>query len=142
MLTAALGVSLFQTRGVGQPAATAPESTHKKITVTGTATVPVKPDTARVSVAVRALAGSARFYDGVLGALGYARLVERERTIGFGKRYPDFWINERPGLRPRDPGSGAHVCLRAGSAAAVDAFHAAALELGGGGRRAAGPARA
>jgi catechol 2,3-dioxygenase-like lactoylglutathione lyase family enzyme len=84
-----------------------------------------------VSVPVGALAASARFYDGVLGALGYARLVEREHTIGFGKRYPEFWINARPGLAPARPGCGAHVCLRAATTAEVDAFHAAALTLGG-----------
>ena len=55
LLVAAFGVGLFQTRSVGQPAAAAPDTNHKKITVTGSATIPVKPDTARVSVAVRAM---------------------------------------------------------------------------------------
>ena len=84
-----------------------------------------------VSLPVRALAASALFYDGVLGALGYARLVERERTIGYGKRYAELWINARPDMPPTPTDSGAHVCLRARSAAEVDAFHAAALRLGG-----------
>jgi uncharacterized protein YggE len=52
VLVAALGVSLFQTRSVGQPAVAA--DPNHRITVSGSATVPVKPDTARVSVAVRA----------------------------------------------------------------------------------------
>jgi catechol 2,3-dioxygenase-like lactoylglutathione lyase family enzyme len=51
--------------------------------------------------------------------------------VGFGKKYPDFWLNERRSLAPIAPDSGAHVCLRASSAAAVDAFHAAALAAGG-----------
>jgi catechol 2,3-dioxygenase-like lactoylglutathione lyase family enzyme len=84
-----------------------------------------------VSVPVRALAAAARFYEGVLGALGYETLVVRAGTIGFGKRYPELWINLRPGLRPAEPGSGAHVCLRARSREEVDAFHAAGLERGG-----------
>lgn len=84
-----------------------------------------------VSLPVRALGASARFYDGVLGAIGYARLVERERTIGYGRPYAELWINARPGLPPAPADSGAHVCLRARSAAEVDAFHAAALRLGG-----------
>ena len=84
-----------------------------------------------VSLPVRALAASALFYDGVLGAIGYARLVERERTIGYGKRYAELWINARPDMTPAAADSGAHVCLRARSAGEVDAFHAAALRLGG-----------
>jgi catechol 2,3-dioxygenase-like lactoylglutathione lyase family enzyme len=84
-----------------------------------------------VSLPVRALEASARFYDAVLGAIGYARLVERERTIGYGKRYAELWINARPTMAPAPADSGAHVCLRARSAAEVEAFHAAALKYGG-----------
>lgn len=84
-----------------------------------------------VSVPVASLEAAARFYDAVLGALGHRRLATRERTLGWGKRYAEFWVNLRPGLAPLPPGSGAHICLRAASAAEVDAFHAAALALGG-----------
>ncbi|HEX8662886.1 MAG TPA: VOC family protein [Beijerinckiaceae bacterium] len=83
-----------------------------------------------VSVGVRSLEDAERFYAAALGALGYATLERRERTIGFGKRYAEFWINLRPGM-PRDPESGAHVCLRARSKEEVDAFHRAALANGG-----------
>jgi len=82
-----------------------------------------------VSVAVRDLARAGTFYERVLGTLGYAKLAERPTTIGFGKRYPEFWINLRPDM-PRDPDSGMHVALRAASVEAVDAFHAAALAAG------------
>ena len=92
-----------------------------------------------VSLPVRALAASALFYDGVLGAIGYARLVERERTIGYGKRYAELWINARPDMTSAAADSGAHVCLRARSAGEVDAFHAAALRLGGTDGGPAGP---
>jgi catechol 2,3-dioxygenase-like lactoylglutathione lyase family enzyme len=84
-----------------------------------------------VSVAVRDLAGCGRFYDSVLAAIGYARLVTRPRTIGFGKKYPDFWLNERANMAPVEPDSGAHVCLRASSVEQVQAFHAAAMQGGG-----------
>jgi len=84
-----------------------------------------------VSVAVRDLDASARFYDAVLGALGMAKLEARPATVGFGKNYPEFWINLRKGLAPVPPESGAHVCFRARSAELVDAFHAAALAAGG-----------
>jgi len=84
-----------------------------------------------VSIAVRDLAASGRFYEAVLAALGHGKLVARSGTIGFGKRYPEFWLNERRAMTPVDPDSGTHICLRAPDAAAVDAFHAAALQAGG-----------
>lgn len=84
-----------------------------------------------VSIAVRSLAESAAFYDAVLAPLGLVRLVERERTIGFGKKYPEFWLNARPGMAPVAEDTGCHICLRAPSKEAVDAFHAAALARGG-----------
>ena len=84
-----------------------------------------------VSIAVRDLARSSAFYESVLAPLGYAKLEARAATIGFGKKYPDFWINHRPHLQPAAVDSGAHVCLRAASSAMVDAFHAAALKAGG-----------
>jgi catechol 2,3-dioxygenase-like lactoylglutathione lyase family enzyme len=84
-----------------------------------------------VSVAVRDLAAAADFYEAVLGALGYAKLDGRAATVGFGKRYSEFWINHRPALGPIAADSGVHIALRAASAAAVEAFHAAALAAGG-----------
>ena len=84
-----------------------------------------------VSIAVSDLARSAAFYDAVLAPLGFTRLAERERTIGFGKKYPEFWLNLRPGMEPVPEGTGIHICLRASSRDAIDAFHAAALKLGG-----------
>ena len=43
-----------------------------------------------VSVGVSDLDRAARFYEVTLAPLGLSRLVTRPRTIGFGKRYPDF----------------------------------------------------
>jgi catechol 2,3-dioxygenase-like lactoylglutathione lyase family enzyme len=83
-----------------------------------------------VSIGVRDLARAAAFYDAVLPALGLANLRTKPTTVGYGKRYPEFWINARP-ERPETADSGLHVCLRAPDADAVDAFHAAALQAGG-----------
>jgi catechol 2,3-dioxygenase-like lactoylglutathione lyase family enzyme len=82
-----------------------------------------------VSVAVCSLDKSVRFYEAVLGTLGYEKLVVRERTVGFGKRYAEFWLNLRAEVAVSD---GAHVCLRAKSAEQVEAFFRAALANGGG----------
>jgi len=84
-----------------------------------------------VSIAVRDLAGCGRFYDTVLATIGYTRLVTRPATIGFGKKYAELWLNERRHMTPADPDTGAHICLRAPNAEAVQAFHAAAITGGG-----------
>jgi catechol 2,3-dioxygenase-like lactoylglutathione lyase family enzyme len=83
-----------------------------------------------VSIGVRDLAASAAFYAAALKALGYTQLVTRAETIGFGKKYAEFWLNARPRMVLGGLESGMHVCLRAASEQAVDAFHAAALAAG------------
>ncbi|ABQ35595.1 MAG: VOC family protein [Bradyrhizobium sp.] len=84
-----------------------------------------------ISVGVSDLARSTRFYEQALAPLGLARLIERPTTIGFGKAYPEFWINLRPGMARVPADTGSHLCFRAKSTAEVDGFHAAALQAGG-----------
>ena len=84
-----------------------------------------------ISVAVRNLERAARFYEAALAPLGLTRLVTRPATVGFGKAYPEFWINLRGNMSAVDEGSGVHIALRARSSGDVDAFHAAALASGG-----------
>ena len=83
-----------------------------------------------ISIGVSDLERSAHFYELALAPLGLLRLVTRPRTVGFGKSYPEFWINLRTGMSQVSPESGCHICLRARSTGEVDAFHAAALEAG------------
>ncbi len=84
-----------------------------------------------VSIAVRDLDKAARFYQAVLGAIGYEKLEVRPHTVGFGKTYPEFWINLRATMMPIAADCGAHVGLRVRASDLVDAFHAAALAAGG-----------
>jgi catechol 2,3-dioxygenase-like lactoylglutathione lyase family enzyme len=84
-----------------------------------------------ISIAVRDLDRASRFYEMVLGAIGYAKLEVRPHTIGFGKKYAEFWLNLRPTMTPVADDCGAHVGLRVRSIELVDAFHAAALAAGG-----------
>jgi catechol 2,3-dioxygenase-like lactoylglutathione lyase family enzyme len=95
-----------------------------------------------VSVAVSDLAAATRFYDAVLEALGLARLVNRPKTVGYGKRYPEFWLNFRDGLSPVAADTGVHIALRARSEDAVKAFHDLALANGGKCAGAPGPRQA
>ena len=94
-----------------------------------------------VSIGVRDLAASKRFYDAALAPLGYVKMHEREKTVGWaraGKTHAEFWINARPEMKPVDD-SGTHICLRTLSTEAVDAFHAAALKAGASSDGAPGP---
>ena len=84
-----------------------------------------------VSVAVSNLGRSRDFYTPVLSALGLTVLVERPETVGFGKSYPEFWINLRNDMAPVPAASGVHLCLRARSTDAVQSFFEAALAAGG-----------
>ncbi|MEW6454208.1 MAG: VOC family protein [Pseudomonadota bacterium] len=83
-----------------------------------------------ISIGVRDLAASAKFYDAALVPLGYVRMIVRETTIGYGKQYPDFWLNERRAMAPVDPDTGTHVCMRASSPEAVKAFYDSAMSAG------------
>src|SRR5665647_997322 len=85
-----------------------------------------------VSIAVRDLKAAGHFYEPLLASLGLTKLREwPDAAIGFGKKYPEFWINRRTDMAKVADDSGVHFCLRAPSAEAVDAFHAAALAGGG-----------
>jgi catechol 2,3-dioxygenase-like lactoylglutathione lyase family enzyme len=83
-----------------------------------------------ISIAVRNLAASRDAYEAILAPLGMRMLVERPRTVGFGKTYPEFWLNLREELMRAEGDPGTHICLRARSEEAVCAFHEAALAHG------------
>jgi catechol 2,3-dioxygenase-like lactoylglutathione lyase family enzyme len=83
-----------------------------------------------VSLAVSDLERAVRFYEQALAPLALMKLVTRPAMVGFGKAYPELWINLRAGMQRMAPDSGVHLCLRARSVAEIDAFYAAALEAG------------
>ena len=85
-----------------------------------------------VSVAVRDLAKAEAFYTALLAPLGMTKLREWSgAAIGFGRKYPEFWINRRDAMDRVASDSGVHICLRAPDTEAVGAFHAAAVTSGG-----------
>jgi catechol 2,3-dioxygenase-like lactoylglutathione lyase family enzyme len=83
-----------------------------------------------VSLAVSDLARAVAFYERALAPLGFVKLVTREKMVGFGKTYPEIWINLRTGMARLPADSGAHIALRARTTAEIDAFHAAAVAAG------------
>ena len=79
-----------------------------------------------VNIGVADLAASRAFYERALEPLGYAVLMDRADTAGFGRDgKPDFWISAR------EPSGPVHVALASPARETVDAFHRAALEAGG-----------
>ncbi|WNG57321.1 VOC family protein [Archangium gephyra] len=79
-----------------------------------------------IMLRVRDYAASKRFYDAVLETLGYRMLLEFPEAGGYGDdQKPYFWIGHSPDPHPR-----IHIAFMAKDRAAVDAFHAKALQMG------------
>lgn len=84
-----------------------------------------------ISIGVRELARTRRFYDAVLKPLGYTCISEGETSLGYGRDSVALWIGVAAHPVPADEGSGLHICFAAPTRQSVDAFHAAALSNGG-----------
>ena len=85
-----------------------------------------------LSFGVADLAKAPAFYDSVLATLGYVRVWSNEDGVGYGvPGGNDKLALFVPESRVTPPGPGFHLAFEAPSRAAVDAFHAAALRLGG-----------
>lgn len=84
-----------------------------------------------VSIGVSDIKRAGKFYDAVLKPLGYNRLSDGETALGYGEKGSFLWLlaSNKP-VKP-DLESGLHFCFVAKDRAGVDAFHAAALKLGG-----------
>lgn len=83
-----------------------------------------------VSLPVSDLEQGVTFYESVLSKIGFKKLVELPATVGFGRKYPELWLNHRPALDRQSIDDGFHVCLRARSADDVQAFHESAIAAG------------
>jgi catechol 2,3-dioxygenase-like lactoylglutathione lyase family enzyme len=82
-------------------------------------------------IGVSNVARSATFYDAALGALGLRRVMQLPENdgadgVGYGVDYPIFWID-----RFHPHGVKQHTAFAAKNRAQVNAFHAAALKVGG-----------
>lgn len=84
-----------------------------------------------VSLGTNDLGRAGRFYDAVLGAMGIGRVMSEPFGIGYGRAFPEFWIQPPFDGQRASVGNGVHVSFLARSQAEVDAFHAAALAAGG-----------
>ena len=84
-----------------------------------------------VSIGVRDIARTKRFYDAALAPLGYRCLSDSPTSLGYGKNAVAFWISQTERPVPADMASGLHFCFDAPDRASVADFHAAALKQGG-----------
>jgi catechol 2,3-dioxygenase-like lactoylglutathione lyase family enzyme len=88
---------------------------------------------AHISIGVRDIDRSKRFYDAALEPLGYKCLRAARALLGYGYGRDSIalWVVQAVRPVPADEMSGLHFCFAAPDAAAVDEFHAAALRAGG-----------
>jgi catechol 2,3-dioxygenase-like lactoylglutathione lyase family enzyme len=84
-----------------------------------------------VSIGVRDIPRSKRFYDAALAPLGYTCLSQSTDGLGYGGDAVALWIGATDRPVPADAKSGLHFCFDAPNHHAVEAFHAAALAAGG-----------
>jgi catechol 2,3-dioxygenase-like lactoylglutathione lyase family enzyme len=74
------------------------------------------------------VARSTSFYDAVLATLGYARIMDFDTMIGYGRDgKPWFWVGP---LATGEPNREIHVAFQAADRAAVRAFFDAAVSQG------------
>lgn len=86
-----------------------------------------------VSIGVADMKRATTFYDAVMAALGYGRVMSHEDVaVAYGTSFPEFWVQLPHNKEPAGAASnGTHFAFLATSKEAVDAFHAAALANGG-----------
>jgi catechol 2,3-dioxygenase-like lactoylglutathione lyase family enzyme len=84
-----------------------------------------------ISIGIRDIARSKRFYDSALGPLGYRVLRESEGSLGYGVGKVSLWLLKTESPVPADPKSGLHFAFRAPNVRSVGEFYIAALESGG-----------
>ncbi len=84
-----------------------------------------------VSIGVRDIARTKRFYDAALEPLGYSCLSAGDASLGYGKDAVALWISASDKPVPADTASGLHFCFDAPTRKSVAAFHAGALGADG-----------
>jgi catechol 2,3-dioxygenase-like lactoylglutathione lyase family enzyme len=71
------------------------------------------------------------FYDALLATLQIRCLMDYPGGAGYGRAFPEFWIQSPHDGGRANAGNGVHVSFLANTINEVNAFHAKALELGG-----------
>jgi catechol 2,3-dioxygenase-like lactoylglutathione lyase family enzyme len=70
------------------------------------------------------------FYDAVLATLDIRCVMDFDQGAGYGREFPEFWVQLPIDGASANPGNGTHVCFNAATVEQVKAFHQVALEQG------------
>src|SRR5438105_14365966 len=84
-----------------------------------------------ISLGVRDLELSSRFYDAALGALGFRRVFEDRTAVGYGMVDGKDLLCLKLRTDAVAPGPGFHLAFSASSKTSIHAFHESALLVGG-----------
>lgn len=86
-----------------------------------------------ISIGVRDIARTQKFYDAVMKPLGFKRTSTDAASLGYGSdgTMAAFWALKTDKPVPADAGSGLHICFAAPDQKSVDAFYKAAMAAGG-----------
>lgn len=84
-----------------------------------------------LSIGVRDIARTKKFYDAAFKPLGYRCLSNDAASLGYGDKSVVLWIGATDRPVKADPKSNLHFCFDAPSRKSVDDFHKAALAAGG-----------
>ncbi len=84
-----------------------------------------------ISIGVRDIARTKRFYDAALKPLGYTCRHDAADSLGYGADKVALWISATERPVAADDSSGLHFCFDAPNRKSVDAFHAAGVKAGG-----------
>lgn len=85
-----------------------------------------------VSVGVADVTRATKFYDPVMKALGYKRIMEfMPYGVAYGENAPSFWVQLPHDQQAPSPGNGNHIGFSARTKNAVNKFHSMALANGG-----------
>ena len=84
-----------------------------------------------VSLGTNDYARAKAFYDAVLGTLQIRCVMDFEGGAGYGRKFPEFWIQRPFDNNAASVGNGVHISFLANSIEEVKAFHEKALQLGG-----------
>lgn len=94
-----------------------------------------------VTLGTNDLERACAFYDALLATIGFSRIFDEDGFVGWGTSMeePALTITKPHDGNPATVGNGVMVALQMESKAAVDAFHAKAMELGATDEGAPGP---
>ena len=84
-----------------------------------------------LSVGVPSIEAGVEFYNAVLETIGVANLAQTEAFVAYGNGAVQFLLMKPENGEEFTAGNGTHICFKAESKEAVDAFHKTAMDKGG-----------